>query len=825
MTDRNNGFNSNFQQNTSLRTHQRLGDIIQKYNTYITDLEESNANFIPKKGSSPGDPYSFQSKYQYYHFQLSPQAIDKYSLGRMIAIPFTDNIPSWSHSNTTNTTNSWLVTLGETQQNISTQNQSYITNHHTPNEVHITTFGNIEKVINVSTNADLVYNQNIQNSSNQTTDTVSYIPLSSIFQPNLSQQYIDSCIASRLSYSGQPSISAKNSTYSITESVLSDIIGNVNCVSTSSPSPSPSPSPSTDKLQCIKSEKYICYEITSYFKPSVSEYYTFDIRSDTNTYVLLWFGDVAVADFTYTNSTLNPQTTRKQIYIDSSKFEFIRIQVYHYTPANAYMVSTPIPRPTFTFNVTSENSKADTSPFYSCISTDGKTPYLPSLLYAGFVSNSPDTYKLGEMQCYSQLNSDNTISYNELIKLYQLIQTYKFLGASGAYDNDNGSDQYGILPNGVYYTPTYNGPYSKPYAYSLYRISADKRMGNTYQIDTQINPENQYEMKVLPKQFIQKDTDYTMYERYYPTESQIQNAITTDKLEPGLPEECQSLCNQDDRCNYFYSFALNKGDSQGQMCYIGQDNTNPSFNQINPNTNVTEQIQPGSSNLYIRNKEFSDNVQKICKTTKKDESDFIQLESIVNTNTYGSSFPFSKYYISNDIITDPESIGICANKKKLTQLNNCFRDVLINPGSYDSSGKFNGENTCTFVEGFDNTDENTNENEAIVTDAIENTQTQGISYVQQQEAEFAHNMDVISQNYRVLNKTLIPQYDASRTKLYETGLYDENLKDKLTFVGKQIPNAAQQSIVDNNELYVNQNLLFILAVLTMAVLLVLMVVM
>jgi hypothetical protein len=501
------------------------------------------------------------------------------------------------------------------------------------------------------------------------------------------------------------------------------------------------------------------------------------------------------------------------------------MQVYHYTPESDYMVSKPIPKPVFALNITYlkndgsiSTDQPKESPFFSCISPDNKGTYLPTLLYTAFVSNSPNTYKLGEMQCYNQLNSDNSITYTELMKLYQIIHTYKFLAMNGAYNSFEGSDQFGELPNGIYYTPTYNGINTLPYAYSLYRINADIRMGNTYQIDTQLNNNGQYEMKVLPKQFIQKDSKYTMYERYYPVSSQIQNAITTDKLQSGLPVECQKLCNQNENCNYFYSFALNKGDTQAQMCYIDQDNTEPSFNQINPNINDAENIQSGSSNLYIRNQQFSDNVQKICKTTGKIKSDFIQLEPIVNTNEYVSSFPFSNYYIDpDDKITEPESIGICSNKKKIKQFNNCFRDVLLKPTSYDSNGQYPDKSTCSFLEGFDNND--------IITDAIENTQQQGISYVQQQEAEFAHTMDTISKNYRELNKTLIPDYDTSRTKLYGTGLYDIKQKAQLSSIGNPIKTAAQQNIDDNNAMYVNQNLMFILAVLTIAVLLVLLVVM
>jgi hypothetical protein len=136
MTDINSGSHSNFQQNASLRTHQRLGDIIDKYNTYITEQEANNANFIQTPSSAPGAPSSFKPKYEYYHFQRSPSGIDNHSLGRILAELFSD-IQSWHHNNETNTTNAWLMTLGKTQQILSALNQSYITDNHTQNQVHV----------------------------------------------------------------------------------------------------------------------------------------------------------------------------------------------------------------------------------------------------------------------------------------------------------------------------------------------------------------------------------------------------------------------------------------------------------------------------------------------------------------------------------------------------------------------------------------------------------------------------------------------------------------------------------------------------------------
>ena len=156
-----------------------------------------------------------------------------------------------------------------------------------------------------------------------------------------------------------------------------------------------------------------------------------------------------------------------------------------------------------------------------------------------------------------------------------------------------------------------------------------------------------------------------MYERYYPTPTQIANAVKTDKLKSGLPEECKTLCNDSDKCNYFFNFDLNKGNAQSSMCYVDSENAKPSFNQINPSISEAQNIETGSSNLYIRNNQFSSKVQEECKLTGKDGKTLIRLEPINQTAEYGSSFPYSNYYIdSADTITEPTSIGVCASKKK-----------------------------------------------------------------------------------------------------------------------------------------------------------------
>jgi len=801
---------SNLYINQSLRTHKRLGDVINGYNSYIDNIEKDSKQFIPKKGSSPDSPIEYQPKYQYFHFQLSPSGVDTTSTGRLLTDPFTKYLPSWAPKTATNTTNSWIITLGNIQQALQEKDHNYISNNQ-ESGVNVASTDIMTNIIDVYANPEGVLRANIGLPPASITPPASINPSSVFLNNSVSPTYINSCIANisaRLQIT--PNIIPTNS-YSITNRILAT---------------SQSPSQSQPTVIIKSQNRYVCHDITTYFKPTVSGYYQFMMGSGSNTYVVVWIGDIAVADYTYANSTLNQNTPQTTMYFDQSAYTFVRMQVFVYTPA--YLdVTTPV----FSLDVTNASTpelSSTGSPFYSCqqVISNNATVYFPSLLYAAFVTNSPETYKLGEFRCYSLLNGRNEISPIELYKLFSLIKAYKFNSQNGVYDIYDNIAQYGELPNGINYTPVQDGPTSLPFAYSIYRIVSDPRMGKTFQIDTQQDQFNEYEMKVLPNSFIEKSDTYTMYERYYPTTDQIQNAIQTGNLKSGLPEACQRLCNNSADCKYFYSFALNKGNTQGNMCYVGNNNDNPSFNQINPSISETQNIETGSSDLYIRNNQFSIKVQEECKLTGKDGKALIQLEPIVQTTTYGSSFPYSKYYIDQtDTITDPTSIGICASKKKINKLNNCFNSVLTKNLNYFSDGTIEGTDSCDFTSTPASITEGYENQNVIVTNAIDNTQQQGISYVQQQEREFGRIMDNISNNYSTIHTGLIPKYDAARNKLYQGGSYDVLEKGKLAFVGKPRLNAVQQNIEDNNAMYVKQNLSFILGILTIVILLVLIAIM
>ena len=795
---------SNFVNNKPLRTHKRLDSMINEYNDYLEELEKNNSGF--KKAS----PNTYVPKYKYYHFQLSPQGIDTFDVGMVLQTLFSTYVPSWRSSVTTNTTNSWLIQLGTMQQSLHEADEKYIKLNSSPGfilqNIYVT-----NNIIDVLSNPELVYNKNIQNATYTNSIDTSYIDLTNIFVgTTMESSYVDSVLANRRNIS-HPNI-IKTTSYGLSNKDSLAVSPSPGHGMSSSPGPGMSPSPglgmSPSPSRNTNVNNYMCYEYTSYFKPEKSGYYTFSYSVGTNNYFMMWLGNNGVSNYLLKNSVLNPQTNQYETYIDATKYTFVRIQVYLYNSATNSLQNK---KSKLDFQLTVTNPSGSTSsPFHAC--KENNAPYYPTLLYASFVSNSAASYKLGEFNCYSQLDTQNEIPKSEVLKLYDLLNVYKVLANKGTYESYDGSDQYGELPNGIYYSPTQDGQYSKPYAFYLYYIQSDPRLGKTFQVDTTMNSNGQYEMINLPPKFVEKSNNYTLYEKYYPTSTQLKNAIDANTLETGTKQSCQELCDANPNCNYFYSFQINKSGSQGEKCFLDNTNSNPSFNQINPVISNLENIQTGSSNLYIRNNEFSDEVQKQCSTIGKGGDELVEIQNIEQTTSYGSSFPYSNYYIDEGaIMKQPSSIGICAPKKKMEQYNQCFKDVLFRDGQYEADGTFLGNPNCITTEGFD----------TLNTNAVSNTQQQGIDYVKNQEAEFTQNMDSVSKNYSEIRDNLIPSLEKMQKEVNESG-YNQLQNNKLVSIGKPLKNAAQQSIEDNNSMYVKQNLIYILAVLTIFVLLVFM---
>ena len=108
---------SNFQDNNSLRTHKRLDDIINEYNGYIESLEKEQQAFnqVTSPSGAPGS-VEYKPQYKYYHFQVSPEGVNKKGIGNVPESEFSENVSSWSPFVEMNTTNYWLMYLAKIKQ-------------------------------------------------------------------------------------------------------------------------------------------------------------------------------------------------------------------------------------------------------------------------------------------------------------------------------------------------------------------------------------------------------------------------------------------------------------------------------------------------------------------------------------------------------------------------------------------------------------------------------------------------------------------------------------------------------------------------------------
>lgn len=811
---------SNLIDNKPLRTHKRLDDIINNYNEYIEDLERKQDGF--KKVSSPSGSVVYKPEYLYYHFQVSPEGVDRKTIGNLPATELMNVLTSWKNyfntnagNKTLNTTNYWLMDLGKIENSLYETDQSNLKNA-TKNEVMINHMFLNNKVLDVFKSPEQV----ALNNSNQSyfiPEGEPTVDISSIFQNTRSiQDHLDNCIANRVFYQQ----SGSNTPNTATTTNLNEVSANYFSVS---PTNNILSNVMDTKLKNIVNNvlsqsnlyvnaSYVCTEMITYVKVPVSQYYNIRVTSNENIYVMAWCGDEAVSEYMYNNSILNASTTNVSYYFDASKYYFMRIQVYFYLPAN-FSTQTSIDLDySITFEPTSPEQNS--SPILYSYYQSSLEPYLPTLLYTSFVTTSTESYKVGKFQCYNQLDGNNKIDNGELRLLYTILTSYKYAAFNNMFNEIDNVQQYGQLPNGIYYTLGETAPQYLPSVFYLYRVNSDRRLGKSYQIDTSLNRQNQYEMKEIPEKFLKKSDTYTIYPRYYPTETEMSQALTTTNkniIQNGGVNTCQTICNQDKNCNYFYTFSLNNNDdSQAQRCFIDSSNNKPSFNQINPYVSSTENIQPGSSNLYVREKQFSNDVKKMCATSNSDEID-IQVQNLKQTTDYGSSFPFSNYYINdNPPLTNVEDVNICANKKQINKYNNCFKEVLTGSNLYGENGDVENGGACSFLENFES---------EISTNAMKNTQIQGINYLAEQKGDIEKNMDSITSNYEVLSKEKIPEYIESKKALEQSG-YSELQDKNLMFIGKPNLNAAQKSIQDNNDRFVNMQLMFALAMLTIFVLLV-----
>lgn len=94
-----------------------------------------------------------------------------------------------------------------------------------------------------------------------------------------------------------------------------------------------------------------------------------------------------------------------------------------------------------------------------------------------------------------------------------------------------------------------------PNVFALYRLSVDDRMDKTYQIQTKPSASGQYEMRQIDDTLLKFSpaSAYQDFPGYFPLDITHAKALTA--------EQCKDNCNQATNCSYYYSYTTNGGNA------------------------------------------------------------------------------------------------------------------------------------------------------------------------------------------------------------------------------------------------------------------------
>jgi len=746
--------------NTTLYTHNRINDYLQNYTDYVTNIEGKSQSEL----------------YKYYHFDYSPNGIKKTDLGRLPSGLLTGQNPnpngqdptfpiSSSTSAITYPTpvKSWI--LYNTNQNASATTETY----NTPDGW----FMELAKIYSKVKTEELNNYKNLTIESGLTfniiTDFSYVVHLPGQLQ-NQNPYQVDP--QKYITLFSNPSV--KISTTGQCKSTMDTLNNSINL----------------PENGFIHPTAAVGIEWFGYFKPPTLGYYTFTIDAGEG-FCAVWFDNDAIFDYTDKNAYFTgPSILPKTVQITEPKYYAIRIQYYANSVANLMSGQRQ-------FNLTIMDNQTNLALNANDVfSTINKNTYYPPLLYCAFVSTSIQNFSLGKFQCYI-CNTADTKNGNPT-NFWNVIKSYKFDLEAGAYDYDRGTpnqSNYQTLPDGTNYTDIYTTNSLYPSTFSIYRIDVDTRMGNTYQIDTRSN-NGVYKMNPLNSNLLIKSDSYQQISDYY---ADITNAFQTD------PETCKTMCNQSDKCNYYFTYTSN----QTNQCVNDTTNSTPNFTQIRPTGNtIQSNVDVGSSNLFLRNFELH---PPPCAITGP-----IEIQPVVSTSNYTAAFPFSRYDLDLKLIDDISFIGICGDSSYQTISQGAY-DILFKDTLYNSNGEWeNSSGAWTTTEGFSQE----TPTPVKLTNALSDTRDLANTNLQNEEI-YAKLQETINKNYNALGETKIPNFIETRTTMMSNPNYDYNGNILLYYKNKAIPTAQEKMNQDAIEGYQTQNSLYILGTLTAATLLVL----
>ena len=731
-----------------LYTYDRLSQFVDNYTEFVKEKKEEQSSTATEN-------------YKYYHFETSPDAVNSDSVGRFGSSLFTDVNSQWKAMGGSNGINAWKLNLGKKMITLkNTHNASVVGGLQSGLSYTIKKFNNYSNITDITKLNVQPYDLLAQ---------VAYVDTVS----ELTGFQSESQCPTGYGAAGPTTPGACFTPYS---SILSTPETSNTAFTTTVYNPS-----------SVNTNNIISIEWNGYFYQEINGIYTFTATIPDNCLYYIWFGDKSVCEFTSANADIHNTQNKYQILIENKQPIPIRIQCIFIDQIQP-IIDLTITRNQMTNETVSDVSiELSSSLYYSSVK--------PFVFYASFVSSSQSDFLENKFTCYSLVtDKSGVLAINgDLSDFYKKFRQNLPDVINLKYDyNSSNRLSYGVIPSIKTQYTISSDTSSLPFAYSIYRLHTDPRMGNTYQINTAMNEQTLHPMQKFGdnNSIIKYSNTFTTKTNYYPNSSLLTASDVVSK--DGL--ECKEKCVGESNCNHYYTFTSNNG--KDNKC-ITSTLTTPEFNRVIP-PNSTISIDPNSSSLYIRNSQIQASGAN-CGTEIR-PSNIIPVNSTTN---YSTNFEYSNYTLDTDTeITKPEHVGVCGSPAYHKQQNDA-RDILFKPSTYSNGGK-------SWTESF--TGEKT-------TQAIEDT-SDAIQTNLKNEQIYANKMESINTKEKELSQNLIPQYRETREIMENNPIYDFNGDSLLDFRNKPIPQVREKRIMDNNQQYVTSQLMLSLGTLSAATLIV-----
>lgn len=776
-------------------THNRLDDFSSVYTNYLNRLDSND-----KTSNTDG--------YKYYRFVSSPDAVGLFDFGRVTYEDIEEVSDIWTARSGTNTPDAWKIKLGTDYSEKKRNDYS---------DIEAARLGKVGTNI---TSVEEGLNYNIIALINKNPKPTQRDP----YEPE--NEYVkDDAVGKKTQKDPSGKKYIKNMKKDLGVNSESDFMTEIlnqdwidSFRSNSDSSGITVDFSNYNKLfppisnKTIKSKlesNAIGVEWFGYFRPpDVSTQYSFTFSTSNGGNFFMWLGNKAICEYTPANADI------KYPNVDFTPNPTVREPNYYPIRIQYYANSIDTLSREFSFKIKNLTSKEDLN-LKEVIFTINGGNYFPKLQYLAFVSTSINLFANGAMTCYA-----NDISTTEnMNKFYDFINSQKYITLNKKNDKDptTNDDQFGTIPpDGILYSQVSvpNNPLSPPIVFSIYRMYADMRMNKTFQINTEKDPlRDSYVMNSVDDSLISPGSTYTTLPNYYPDNP-------TDGINASAAEcqkQCTGLPNEDSKCNWFYVYKSNGVN----RCIVDSKKTQPTFNQIRPTGGNTanSSIDDKTSSLYLRNYSFPKS-----KGCGKNSVLLEESESVLNTQVYTDSFPYSTYVIDPKIINTTKDSGKCSDSI-YRKLNAEAKNILAVNTDYQKDGKYlKADGKMDFSNYPPYTDKNfwPNIKESFSTtntNALSDTKKNALDNIAK-EQRLGNTNEQINSTYSDLS-TNIKNYSKLKTFMENDVNYDLSGNTLLHFRNARKPTLREQNALDSNAGGVTQNSLYILGTITAASLLIL----